>query len=55
MTGKGTFYFANGDTYEGDFVDSEKHGEGPYTMPMVINTKENGNMIRKMVRVFLLG
>ena len=29
--GKGTYIFANGDTYEGDFKENKMHGEGKYT------------------------
>jgi len=28
--GQGTYYYDNGDIYEGDWVNDEKHGEGTY-------------------------
>lgn len=31
MWGKGIYYFANGDRYEGQFVKNEKSGAGIYT------------------------
>ena len=30
MHGRGTFYFANGERYEGDWKDSQLHGRGTY-------------------------
>ena len=30
FSGKGTFYYKNGDKYEGEFEDDKKHGEGMY-------------------------
>ena len=30
MNGKGVFTSANGDKYEGDFLNGDKHGKGIY-------------------------
>jgi hypothetical protein len=37
--GYGTFYYASGSSYEGQWLDNKKHGEGKYTLP-------NGKVIK---------
>ena len=48
ITGKGTFYWANGDKYVGDFVNNMFNGKGTFTFKNGRKIKGqwvNGNLV----------
>jgi len=47
--GKGTFYYLNGDRYEGDWVDDVEHGEGVIYYHNGTMRKEIGSMVRRLI------
>jgi len=51
MEGQGTYFYANGDKYIGQFKDGQPHGEGVYTMSSGKSVRgmwKNGNLKSEM-------